>query len=403
MKSDLIHDESLRFVFPSKLSVFIIWLMSALDMELRHAVSQILRAALGMAFCWVLNLPAKAGLSYYTDVVQAVSGQPVKDARVFVTAAGTKTPAKLYDDKEGLRETPNPQATNARGRFRFYLRSGNYDLHIAGSGVEYAMTDVTIIDPSEPHSVNSSAQAPALTLVEKAEKTRGNNIPLLFNRPGSIDANNLTKPYRIVVNKGELGWGLTWNADWDEIAGNWTERDLPSRTFFFRINGLNQALEYGNDYRKIAGIPKMETLFRVESTGEAHFKSQGGTVSIEVRNDVKIGGRAVNVSRNQVVVLDPTRPFTIIAPRRQGDVNAVIVTGAHPNDNSRVYVLIAGRHKVETPYSAKNIDDKIVSGANLVTEGAGSLRAVIGPADADPRSVLGWIHDKSNGFWAIVP
>jgi hypothetical protein len=306
-------------------------------------------------------------------------------------------------DKEGLQAAPNPLTTDAQGRFRFFVRNGSYDLCVSGKDVDYTLEDVLIMDPAEPHTIHSSPEAPALALAEKAEKTEGGNTALLFNRPGSVDRNNPPIPYRVIVNKGELGWALTWNVDWDELAGKWTKRDLPHRTFFFRINGLDQAIEYGNDFRSLVGPPVMETLFRMDRTGSAHVKAQRGTVSIEVVNDVNVNGKLADLQRCDVVVLDPIRPFTVIAPRRHADQNPVIVTGVNPEDKARVYVLIAGRQRVQTPYTRQNLGEPVKGGAPLVTEGAGSLRAVVGKSPADPRTVLGWLESESNGFIVIVP
>jgi hypothetical protein len=306
-------------------------------------------------------------------------------------------------DKNGSQAAPNPITTDARGRFRFFVRNGNYDLYISGKGVDYALTDVLIIDPSQPHTIRSSGEASALTLVEKAEKSKKGNTALLFNHPGSVDGNNPPMPYRVIVNKGELGWALTWNVDWDEVESKWTRRDRPHRTFFFRINGLDQAIEYGNDFRGTAEPPVMETLFRLDRTGSAHVKAQGGTVSIEMTNDVKIDGKLADLRRDHVVVLDPTRPFTVIAPRRQADQNPVIVTGVNPKDKTRVYVMLAGRHWVHTPYSRDNLGVLVKGGAPLVTEGANSLRAVVSKPPLDPRTVLGWLEGEYNGFIVIVP
>lgn len=343
-----------------------------------------------------------AGLAFHTDIVQALDGKPVPRASILVTELGSTTKAKLFTDKAGLRPAQNPIATDERGRFRFYVVNGNYDLKITGQGVDYALTDVMIIDPSEPHTIRASGDAPALTLIERAEKTSQGNTALLFNRPGSLDPNNPPVPYRVIVNKGELGWALTWNVDWDEVAGQWAKLDRPRRTFFFRINGLDSALEYGNDTRRV-DPPVMETLFRLDRTGDVQVTAHLGDVALEMTHDVKVAGKLAALRPGDVVVMDPIRPYTVIAPQRTADKNPVVVLTVDPNDQSRVFVLLAGSSKVRTPYTAKSIDDVVKGGAPLVTEGANSLRAVVGKEPVDPRTALGWIQDQSNGFRVVVP
>ena len=70
-------------------------------------------------------------------------------------------------------------------------------------------------------------------------------------------------------------------------------------------------------------------------------------------------------------------------------------------DGSRVFVLIAGRIPPHTPYSGGDIGTKVKAGDLLVTEGPGSLRAVVGHKGVDPRAVLGRVSDRS--LLTIIP
>jgi hypothetical protein len=57
-------------------------------------------------------------------------------------------------------------------------------------------------------------------------------------------------------------------------------------------------------------------------------------------------------------------------------------------DGDRIFILIAGRMTPHMGSAAK-------PGDLLVTEGAGSVRAVVGSKAIDPRAVLGTVSDKT--------
>jgi len=289
----------------------------------------------------------------------------------------------------------NPIITGKDGRFRFYVSNGDYDIHISHASVKYSLTNVALVNPHRPHAIRSSSRTPPLTLVERGKKTSGGNNALAFGRPGSTDANNPPTPYRIFVNKGKQGWALTLNADWDEIAGAWKRRTTGNQSFVFRINGEDHSLEYGNDSFTTRTPPVMETLFRISADGEISAKAFGGWhgLGMEVRNKT---GRRLGVGN--VVVLDPSTPFAVIKPRKYADENPVVVFKV---DGSRVFVLIAGRITPHTPYSPRDIGRAVKAGDLLVTEGAGSLRAVVGRKGVDPRAVIGRVSTKS--LLTIVP
>ena len=202
-----------------------------------------------------------------------------------------------------------------------------------------------------------------------------------------------------------MGWALTWNVDWDETNNQWTRRDISNRTMFFRINGNDHSFEYGNDYRPSFEPPVMETLFRVSPEGEIWAKSQGGQygVTLEMTNNVRIDGKPVRLAFGQVVVLDPSRPFSVIAPRKYADENPVVVHGVDRDDSSRVFVLIGGRSHPRTPYVDRDIGIKIKAGDLLVTQGKDSLLAVAARGEVDPRAVIGRVQNKYMGFYTIVP
>ncbi len=292
-------------------------------------------------------------------------------------------------------EQPNPITTGKDGRFRFFVANGDYDIHISHASVAYSLTNVALVNPHRPHTIRSSSEVPPLTLVESGEKTSGGNNALILGRPGSTDANNPPTPYRIFVNKGKQGWALTLNADWDEKAGAWKRRTTGNQSFVFRINGEDHSLEYGNDSFTTRTPPVMETLFRISADGEISAKAFGGWhgLGMEVRNKT---GRRLGVGN--VVVLDPSTPFAVIKPRKYADENPAVV---YKVDGSRVFVLIAGRITPHTPYSPRDIGRAVKAGDLLVTEGAGSLRAVVGRKGVDPRAVLGRVSTKS--LLTIVP
>ena len=290
----------------------------------------------------------------------------------------------------------NPIITDKHGKFRFFVAGGDYDLHISHASVNYSLTDVTLVNPNAPHSIRSSSQTPPLTLVERGKKTSGGNNALAFNRPGSTDGNNPPTPYRIFVNKGKQGWALTLNADWDEVTNTWKKRTIGNQSFVFRINGKDHSIEYGNDSFTATIPPVMETLFRLSADGEMSAKAFSGGwhgLGMEVKNNT--GGK---LRFGNVVVLDPSKPFSAIKPRKYADENPAVV---YRVDGSRVFVLIAGRIPPHTPYSGGDIGTKVKAGDVLVTEGAGSLRAVVGHEGVDPRAVIGRVSDRS--LLTIIP
>jgi len=293
-------------------------------------------------------------------------------------------------------EQSNPIITDKDGRFRFFVPNGDYDIHVSHASVKYSLTNVALVNPHRPHTIRSSSRTPPLTLVERGKKTSGGNNALALGRPGSTDANNPPTPYRIFVNKGKQGWALTLNADWDETAGAWKRRTIGNQSFVFRINGEDHSLEYGNDSFTTTTPPVMETLFRLSADGEIWTKAFSGGYhgrGMEVRNKT---GRRLSVGN--VVVLDPSSPFSVIRPRKYADENPVVV---YKVDGSRVFVLIAGRISPHTPYSRRDIGRLVKAGDLLVTEGAGSLRAVVGRKGVDPRAVIGRVSDRS--LLTIVP
>jgi len=294
-------------------------------------------------------------------------------------------------------EQSNPMIADKEGRFRFFVANGDYDIHVSdGASVKYSIANVTLFNPLRPHAVRSSSKTPPLTLVERGVKTSGGNNALAFGRPGSTDANYLPTPYRMIVNKGKQGWALTLNADWDEIAGAWKRRTIGNQSFVFRINGEDHSLEYGNDSFTTTTPPVMETLFRISADGDIWTKAFTGGyngLAMEVRN--RTGQR---LSVGNVVVLDPSDPFSVIAPRKHADENPLVV---YKLDGSRVFVLIAGRISPNTPYSGGDIGRLVKAGDVLVTEGAGSFRAVVGREGVDHRAVIGRVSDRS--LLTIVP
>lgn len=293
-------------------------------------------------------------------------------------------------------EQANPIITDEHGKFRFFVANGDYDLHVSHASVNYSLTGLSLVNPNSPHSIRSSSRTPPLTLVERGEKTSGGNNALAFNRPGSTDGNNPPTPYRIIVNKGKQGWALTLNADWDEKTDTWKRRTIGNQSFVFRINGEDHSLEYGNDSFTATIPPVMETLFRLSADGEISTKAFSGGpygLGMEVKNNT--GGP---LSFGNVVVLDPSTPFSVVKPRKYADANPAVV---YHVDGSRVFVLIAGRIPPHTPYSGEDIGTKVKAGDLLVTEGAGSLRAVVGHEGVDPRAVIGRVSDRS--LLTIIP
>ena len=287
-------------------------------------------------------------------------------------------------DTDNFVEQPNPITTDKVGRFSLHVANGDYDLHVTGadSAVKYSLTDIALVNPHRPHAIRASPGQIPLTLVQSGEKTSGGNNALSLGRPGSTDANNPPTPYRMFVNKGKQAWALTLNADWDEKAGAWMPRRIRNQSFVFRINGENHSLEYGNDSFTNHNPPVMETLFRISAEGEIWTKAYGGYhgLAMEVRNQT---GRKLQVGN--VVVMDPSSPFSVTLPRRQADLNPAVI---YKVDGERVFILIAGRM---TPHLGSPANP----GDFLVTEGAGSLRAVVGSKVVDPRAVLGTVSDKA--------
>ena len=118
----------------------------------------------------------------------------------------------------------------------------------------------------------------------------------------------------------------------------------------------------------------METLFRVSADGEMSAKSFSGGAAMEVKNNT---GGVLNIG--DVVVLDPSDPFAVIKPRKYADENPMVV---YKKDGSRVFIMISGRIIPNTA-GAINLGDL------LVTQGAGSLQAVVGHEGVDSRAVIG--------------
>jgi len=297
---------------------------------------------------------------------------PAMRSRVYTTAI------------DNFVEQANPIMTEKDGRFSFHVVNGDYDIHVSGArgAVNYSLTDVALVNPHRPHTIRVSSGEVPLTLVQSGEKTSGGNNALSLGRPGSTDANNPPTPYRMFVNKGEHGWAVTLNADWDEKRGMWMPRRIRNQSFVFRINGEDHSLEYGNDSFTNHKPPVMETLFRISADGEIWTKAFGGLhgLAMEVKNRT---GQELGVG--SVVVLDPSSPFSVILPSKRADLNPAVI---YKVEGSRVFILIAGRM---TP----NMGSAAKPGDLLVTEGAGSVRAVVGREGVDPRAVLGTVSDKA--------
>ena len=180
------------------------------------------------------------------------------------------------------------------------------------------------------------------------------------------------------------------NADWDETTNTWKKRNIKNQSFLFRINGEDHSIEYGNDSSTTTTPPVMETLFRISADGEISAKAFSGGrhgLAMEVKNNT--GGK---LEFGNVVVFDPSKPFSVIKPRKYADVNPAVV---YRVDGSRVFVLIAGKIPPHTPYAGGDIGTKVKAGDLLVTEKAGSLRAVVGHKGVDPRAVIGRVSDRS--------
>ena len=307
----------------------------------------------------------------------------------------SQMPSKFYtENNDEYVETPNPIIADKNGMFSFFIVGGDYDLHISSPSVNYSLNDITIVNPFISRMIQSSSQPP-LTVVERAGKTRRGNTALVFNRPGSKDGNNPQAPYRIIVNKGECGWALTHNADWDEINGTWwPERDCPFKSMFFRINGKTHALEYGGDYRHKNIPPVMETLVSISPEGnfwlKSHFGRNNRGVSMIAHHNVRVNGAKVKLRRGDVVVLDPDNPFSVIAPRKHADINPVVVCEEDSTDPSLVHVVFSGASGVNIVHTGAGVSSK--AGAALVTEGKDSLRAELAPAGVDPRAIIGYLH-----------
>lgn len=297
---------------------------------------------------------------------------PAMTSRVYTTAT------------DNFVEQANPMTTGKDGRFGFHVANGNYDIHVSGArgSVKYSLTDVALVNPHRPHAIRGASGEIPLTLVQSGEKTSGGNNALSLGRPGSTDANNPPTPYRIFVNKGKQGWALTLNADWDEKKGTWMPRRIRNQSFVFRINGEDHSLEYGNDSFTNHAPPVMETLFRISADGEIWTKAFGGYhgLAMEVKN-----GTGQGLAVGNVVVLDPSSPFSVILPRKRADLNPAVI---YKVEGARVFIMIAGRMTPNTGSAAR-------PGDLLVTEGAGSVRAVVGGEGVDPRAVLGTVSDKA--------
>ena len=349
----------------------------------------------GTATVNVLNPVGRYVLIDMTEVSDAVWGNvSIWEIKVSVDpdwAEDSGLPNMRYvlytTGSDNFVEQSNPIITDEAGRFSFFVANGDYDIHISdGSSVEYSLNDVTLVNPHSPHNIRTSSKTPPLTLVERGVKTSGGNNALVFNRPNSTDGNNPPTPYRIIVNKGKQGWALTLNADWDEITNAWKPRTIGNQSFVFRINGDDHSLEYGNDSFTDLSSPVMETLFRVSADGEMSAKAFGGGYAMEVKNNT---GGTLNIGN--VVVLDPSDPFAVIKPRKYADENPMVV---YKKDGSRVFVMISGRIVPNTA-GAINLGDL------LVTEGAGSLRAVAASGGVDPRAVIGRVSNRS--LSTIIP
>ncbi len=320
------------------------------------------------------SCPAFGNVSIWEVTVESEwqENGPAMTSRVYTTSI------------DNFEEQANPMTTGKDGRFSFHVANGDYDIHVSGArgAVNYSLTDVTLVNPHRPHAIRVPSGEIPLTLVQSGEKTSGGNNALSLGRPGSTDANNPPTPYRMFVNKGEHGWAVTLNADWDEKKGVWMPRRIRNQSFVFRINGEDHSLEYGNDSFTSHKPPVMETLFRISADGEIWTKAFGGThgLAMEVKNRT---GKELGVG--SVVVLDPSSPFSVILPRRRADLNPAVI---YKVEGSRVFILIAGRMTPKMGSAAK-------PGDLLVTEGAGSVRAVVGRKGVDPRAVLGTVSDKT--------
>ena len=320
------------------------------------------------------SCPAFGNVSIWEVTVESEwqENGPAMTSRIYTTAI------------DNFVEQANPITTGKDGRFNFHVANGDYDIHVSGARgtVNYSLTDVALVNPNRPHAIRVSSGEVPLTLVQSGEKTSGGNNALSFGRPGSTDANNPPTPYRMFVNKGKQGWAVTLNADWDEKNGMWMPRRIRNQSFVFRINGEDHSLEYGNDSFTNHNPPVMETLFRISADGEIWTKALGGVhgLAMEVKNRT---GQELAVG--SVVVLDPSSPFSVRLPSKRADLNPAVI---YKVEGSRVFILIAGRMTPTMGSAAK-------PGDLLVTEGAGSVRAVVGHEGVDPRAVLGTVSDKT--------
>jgi hypothetical protein len=314
-------------------------------------------------------------------------------ATVTVRDASTGDAINLFADRYGLFPSSNPVYADEHGRFEFYADNGTYTVDVDGGSTAYSLTDVGVFDARTAQVANSDSRAAMTLITSDAPATGDGNIHIRLTRPNSTDINeelgpNVSRLYRLLANENVNAWALTYNLDVDEASGNLTADDDTRTSFFFRVNQVSKALEFGVDPRLGAhSSPVPETLLHV-GPDRAHLKSFMGPVAFEApaaQNGI-VAGNVVYLQSNGTAKLTGSRqlhPFIVLAVDTASGSSTV---------GSPLYLAMGGRAPVK-------VSGSYAVGEPLIAQTGGT--AVGSAAQTDLRYVLGYSLEAGTGNGTI--
>ena len=343
----------------------------------------------------------------YMDVARnPATGAALASAQVSVyLSSNPSTLATLYTDRYGIFTRPNPITVDLHGRFEFYVLNGRYNITVSSGSISYDLTDISIADPRFPQTINADANNAALTLMthSQASSNPDGNVPIRFRYLGNEDGNDLSPPfYRILANSGPTGWAMTYNAAWNESAGQWVFDMDWQQAYFFRIrNDSLPSLEFAVDpgYGVISGegwiprSPLFETLYHA-GPDKVHLRSLMDNVGIE-----RIAGED-GIAATDVVVLGADNK--VYKARSEGVLSAFIATGVDaPNGTSvvgsKVYLAIGGGGFFMN--TLVKIDGSVMVHDPLISSGSKPGYVVAAPGETDVRKIVGYSAREGSSFW----
>jgi hypothetical protein len=373
--------------------------------------------------------------------VFAPSGAPLAGAKVTVSTANGL--ASLYADREGRKKLANPLTSGPDGVYSFYADNGRYQLRIEHPrhGVVDEIDEVYVFDPAEPQTVTASSDLAALTLVERAAPSAGNNNPITFSRQAA-KGTAPSGPWRMIVNKGGQpdrpgSFILAYNTDWregaDRLGGGWLPRDTKDPCVALELRPYDHgSCRYLVAPSAPAGAPAefrpvFESVGPKEGQGADRVYLAGSLLTVgeglantrlfrQVKGDVLPFSLAGAIHEGVLDQLSPLAQVNRLGeirvpdeapkrfgflryPNRQGDRHPLVLAGAIQNGSVGLFAT-AGKAFVRiAPGSRVEVGD------TLVTAKADGL-AVVDNRQTDAERIIGWAVERGGqtqrGFVLVI-